>query len=75
MKIDGQAILNDLKAKQLPVLEKDLVVAIDSVVTSLQGQAQAQVPDIVASVLAIGLAEVKPILDKELAVLLPDSAK
>lgn len=75
MKLDLQALLADLKAKALPVAEKDLLIAVDCVLDSVAKQAASQPGDVVAGILAIGLPALKPAIDAELAVLLPDAAK
>lgn len=75
MKIDVQAVLSDLEAKGLPLAKEVLIVVVDSVVKSFQGQAAAQSADPVAAVLSVVLAALTPAIDAELAVLLPGAAK
>lgn len=75
MKLDVQALLADLKAKALPIAEKDLIIVVDSVLNSVASQAAAQPGDLVADGLAIVIPAVKPAIDAELAKLLPDAAQ
>ncbi len=67
MKLDAAALIADLKAKAVPVLEKDLIMVVDAVLDSVQAQALAQAGDVVAGILALGIPALKPVLDAELA--------
>lgn len=77
MKLELQPVLDNLKSKALPILEKDLVIVIDSVLGSVKDQAvvQAASGDAVAGVVSLVVAALQPAIDLELAKLLPDAAK
>lgn len=75
MKISVQGILDDLKAKSLPMAEEVAIKAIDSILDSLKSQADAQAPDLLAMGVSYGLNFAKPLVDQEMAKLLPDAAK
>jgi hypothetical protein len=75
MKIQLQPILDALKAKALPVAEKDLIIVVDAVLGSVADQAAGQPGDAVAGVLALLLAAVKPAVDAEMAKVLPAAAQ
>lgn len=75
MNLDVQAMLSDLKAKALPIAEKDLIVVADSILSSVQAQAVAQASDPVAAVVSVVLGALKPAIDAELAKLLPAAAQ
>lgn len=71
MKLDVQALLSDLKAKALPIAEKDLILVADSLLSSVQAQAVAQAADPVAAVVSVVLGALRPAIDAEIAKLLP----
>lgn len=77
MKLELQPILNDLKSKALPVLEKDLIIMIDAIMGSVKGQAEVQGAsgDAVAGIVALVVTALQPAIDMELAKLLPDAVK
>lgn len=71
MTFNAQALLDDLKAKALPILEKDAVMVIDTLLASIEAQAIAQPGDLVASIVTVAIGALKPVIDAELAKLLP----
>ena len=73
MTLDGQAILDALKAQALPIVAADAVKVVNIVLDQIQAQAVAQSGDVVASVIAIALPEIKTLIDQELAAVLPQA--
>ena len=66
MKIDGQAILDALKAQIVPATADLVIKAVDVVLVEVQKQASEQPGDMIAGILAIGLPELKNLVDAEL---------
>ena len=75
MKIDMQLVVADLKAKALPLVERDAIIMIDTVIGSLAAQCVAQPGDAIASVMGLVLTGLKPAIDQALEKALPDAAK
>lgn len=75
MKLDGQAILDAVKAQGLPVLEKDMIAVVDIVLKQVATQAAAAAvvdpKDFVAGGLAMFIPVLQPEIDALLAKLVP----
>jgi hypothetical protein len=74
MTLSGASLLAALKATALPVVEKDAVMIVDSIMANIMSQCAAQPGDLVADLVGLALAALKPALDSEMAKLLPAAA-
>lgn len=75
MKYDFQRTLKALKDKGLPILERDLIILIDSALADAKAQAAEQPGDVVAGIVGMLFATGQSAIDAELAKILPDAAK